>query len=233
MFDQPPEAAGIHALKLVRHVVRRSAGFLPNLTGRSPDSRFNEPAGLPIPSQEQWLRIDRSSTLTVAGPCWIFTSFPYSYQVAFRTSRAYHRGCLWYPGKNGKSFFRAKARKTDGKANGLQPPQCHAVASPGAGHAPPDYGEGCRGRAQAAARHIFHHRPFRKAWGHQEEHRRAVQIQAAFAHQSAGLAEAVSSSTNRSITIRSSGRALRRSRSAAKISCKPCSNCSRENLETV
>jgi small subunit ribosomal protein S20 len=47
-----------------------------NLAGRSPDSRIAGPVSLPIPCWNSGL-FDRSSALTVAGPCWIFTSFPY------------------------------------------------------------------------------------------------------------------------------------------------------------
>jgi small subunit ribosomal protein S20 len=109
MFGQP-SAAGLHALKLIQPVVRRGAGFLLNLTGRSPDSRFIGPVCLPIPCRNSgWF--DRSSTLTVAGPCWIFTSFPYSYQGAFRTFSSISQPLtVWYPGKFMANHYSALKR---------------------------------------------------------------------------------------------------------------------------
>src|ERR1700730_9557266 len=71
MFEQP-SAAGLHALQLAQPVVS-PYGLMLNLAGRSPDSRIAGPVSLPIPCWNSGL-FDRSSALTVAGPCWIFTS---------------------------------------------------------------------------------------------------------------------------------------------------------------
>ena len=46
-----------------------------DFAGRSPDLRFSGSICLPIPRGTVDC-CDRTSTLTVAGPCWIFTSFP-------------------------------------------------------------------------------------------------------------------------------------------------------------
>ena len=62
------------------------------------------------------------------------------------------------------------------------------------------------------------------------EHRCPLQVQAA---QTPEGAYAVSAKINLSITIRSSGRASRMPRSAAKISFSPSSSCSLENFATV
>jgi len=54
--------------------------------GRSPDLRFNS---LDLPShflKKQWFNAIEASTLTVAGPCWIFTSFPNYCPAAFEIS---------------------------------------------------------------------------------------------------------------------------------------------------
>src|SRR5579862_5733894 len=113
--------------------------------------------------------------------------------------------------QDGESYIIPQTGSDRGTADRNEPAKQSPAPSPDPLHAQSSRFQRRESGRGAVAKDLLDHRPLGQDRPHQEEHGRAVQIQAASAHEGA---HRVSAKINFSITIRSSGRALRISRSA-------------------